>query len=107
MVPELLPMSLPWDEFLHEFFPTISHETHCCECERGIRHIVCVEYPTCQATASENCNYRWAGEEAIVVDITPDKQHIRIKTMDFQAWEIYRTQGGKIIKLGDYGLAEF
>jgi len=35
------------DTFLEEYAKSLEPKTHCCECKRGERHTVCIQYPNC------------------------------------------------------------
>lgn len=90
------------EEALDQLLENLGPHSHCCECERGIEHYVCIQY--CKATSTENCNYQWRGQERIVQQISADHEHADVLLMTFPEWtEWIKTH--QVIKFGDLGLA--
>ncbi len=84
-----------WDE-------NLANMDHCCECEHGIEHYVCVQY--CNATSKQNCIWKWKGTQRIVraKDFTPEKCYV--KEMTYQEWENY-SKAHKLVRFNDLGLS--
>ncbi|MEE9215617.1 MAG: hypothetical protein V3U54_12755 [Thermodesulfobacteriota bacterium] len=90
------------EEALDLLLENLNNISHCCECERGIEHYVCMQY--CKASSEENCIYEWVGNERIVQTISDDKEHAYVQVMTFAEWKIW-VKTHKIINYGDLGLA--
>ncbi|KKN68197.1 hypothetical protein LCGC14_0454220 [marine sediment metagenome] len=86
-----------WDENL-----SMKDKSHCCECERGILHSICMYYDSCQATSEENCNYKFSSEYIVINynQITGQAKSVEMK------WEEYLEycKTNTLTKLSDYGL---
>lgn len=74
------------DEIIRKTADAVEPKTHCCECEHSIQHHVCVQYPNCNASSAENCNYRWTGKRRIVGWISDDLSEARVKDMTYQEY---------------------
>lgn len=90
------------EEALDLLLENLNAISHCCECERGIHHFVCLQF--CKATSEQNCIYQWSGKENIVGYISKDKEFAYHKPMTFKEWQDW-IKTNKIIKFGELGLA--
>lgn len=90
------------EEALDQLLENLGPHSHCCECERGIHHHVCIQY--CKANSTENCTYQWKGEELIVHYLSEDHEKALSLRMTFEQWTEW-IKTNQVIKFGDLGLA--